>query len=869
MRFDPVVEAETMSESSSSRSRLSPGLGRSDASGSAAPLLALFGALLLGAAAAATPLVTFAAAAALAALGAALLLPPIGVATVLVAASFLSGVALPIGGFNVRPEQVAGPLVLLACLARPRLRPLPRVTLLVVLWLFAGILGALGEPGAGRAVEHAVRLFATLLPVLLLPALLGPEESERAWDVFLGLAVLEALASLCALGSHFFLDTRWGVYEERYLFFVHPQGTLLEPNLLGALSAAAAAPLLLRSIAKGRGPCARLADAVGLIVLVGALAASVTRAAWVALPIALVLSLAAESALHPERRIARLAARAVPVVVVSLALALGTAVILAGRGEVDPRAGIAGKISSLARPFDDPNVRARLRTYTAASAIVREAPLLGAGHGAMERLPGTEDRALAWTGNLEMHLLSDTGLAGLLLIGALVGATLLGLRRAAREAPNEDVRRRAVERLSALLVLLFCAQATDTTWLASFWVLFGLALASLPRRELRARSPVLKILFVHPSDELYGSDRVLLELVRSLPRERFAPLVLLSSDVPYAGRLSRRLEEIGVPVRRMRIGVLRRQVLASPLRLLRYVVDVGRSTVAIGKLLLVERVDVVHANTVTVFPGAFAAALTGTKLVWHVHEIVTERPGRSLLNGLVAALADRLVVVSEAARDALGPAGARAELVPNGVEPRVTTAPPAPPLVAYVGRISRRKGPDVFVRAAARVAARHPDVRFVIAGDEFGGEDLTKELRREVALRSLEGRFAFRPFREDVSDLFAEASVVVSPSVLPESFGLVVLEAMAYGRPVIASALGGPRELVVDGETGFLVTPGDDAALADAIERLVTDPDLARRMGEAGRRRAAERFSLDVASTRFAALYEVLARPRLAEPRVA
>jgi glycosyltransferase involved in cell wall biosynthesis len=119
----------------------------------------------------------------------------------------------------------------------------------------------------------------------------------------------------------------------------------------------------------------------------------------------------------------------------------------------------------------------------------------------------------------------------------------------------------------------------------------------------------------------------------------------------------------------------------------------------------------------------------------------------------------------------------------------------------------------------------------------------------------LGGHVEFRPFHEEIRDVFEEASVVASPSVLPESFGLGLLEAMSFGRPVVASRLGGPAELILDGETGFLVPPSEPAALAAALDRLLADPTLARRLGEAGRRRSLENFSLAAQAAAFQRLY--------------
>ncbi len=759
------------------------------------------------------------------------------------------------GPLAVRPEQLVPPLVFLVFLARP-LGPFPRAGILVGGWITLGLASALVQPAPERAAAHAIRLLATTLPVFLLPALLRTrEEAERAWDLFLALACAEAAVSLAALASHGILGTSWGVFVERQLLFVHPMGTLLEPNLLGTVSAAAALALLLRLLSPLLAPDRRRRAALGALLLLAALGASLTRSAWIALPLALLAALAAGGLGGPRpegrRRTALKVAVAGGVLVATLAVA---AAALRLPELLEARSGVVGRLAMLLDPARDPNVQVRLRSYAAALSLWREAPLVGVGHGAMERTAGTEDRTLAWAGNLEVHLLADTGLLGLALVLGFVALTLLRLHAALRRSTGEN-RRRHAERLGAILVLLLCAQATETSWLGIFWVLFGLVLATLPRAA-RASGP-LRVLYVHPSDELYGSDRVLLDLVRTLDRQRVEPLVVLSSDVPYAGRLSRRLQALGIPVQHLRLGVLRRQVLTSPLRLLRYGADVTVSTARLARLLCAREIDLVHANTVTVFPAAFAARLAGCRLVWHVHEIVTDRPGRFFIHLMVAALADRLVVVSDAARAALSPFGARAEVVPNGVEPRPYVPPPAgPPVVAYVGRLSRRKGPEILLEAAALLIGKHPQARFVLAGDEFGGGDgFRRELEEKARRLGLGAQVEFRPFREEVGDVFVEASVFASPSVLPESFGLGLLEAMSFGRPVVASRLGGPTELVRDGETGFLVPPSEPAALAAALDRLLADAALARRLGEAGRHRSRENFSLAAQAAAFHRLY--------------
>jgi glycosyltransferase involved in cell wall biosynthesis len=112
-------------------------------------------------------------------------------------------------------------------------------------------------------------------------------------------------------------------------------------------------------------------------------------------------------------------------------------------------------------------------------------------------------------------------------------------------------------------------------------------------------------------------------------------------------------------------------------------------------------------------------------------------------------------------------------------------------------------------------------------------------------------------------DVFAAFDIFVLPSILPEPFGLVVIEAMASGKPVVATAPGGPSETVVDGETGFLVPPSDASAMVQALEVLLADPQRRVSMGDAGRRRACEMFSLPRYVTEFEELYDAVLKETL------
>ena len=173
------------------------------------------------------------------------------------------------------------------------------------------------------------------------------------------------------------------------------------------------------------------------------------------------------------------------------------------------------------------------------------------------------------------------------------------------------------------------------------------------------------------------------------------------------------------------------------------------------------------------------------------------------------------------------------------------------PVALTVARLHQQKGHRFLLEAAVHI----PDAVFVLAGD--GPE--RQSLEREARVLGVSDRVRFLGHRTDIPGLLMSCDVLVLPS-LCEGLPLVVLEAMAAGKPVVATSILGTNEAVVDGETGFLVAPSNSAALAAAIQRVIQDDGLARRLGANGRVRAAARFSLQSMVQQVAGVYdEVLA----------
>jgi glycosyltransferase involved in cell wall biosynthesis len=370
-----------------------------------------------------------------------------------------------------------------------------------------------------------------------------------------------------------------------------------------------------------------------------------------------------------------------------------------------------------------------------------------------------------------------------------------------------------------------------------------------------------RILFVHGSDEMYGSDLILLTIVRGLTREGWKVRVVLPTDIAYHGELSSELEALGVPVDRMNLAVVRRKYfsLGGALGLLR---NHLASTARLVRIIRSEQIDLVHTHTISVLSGATAARLAGKPHVWHVSEIVT-RPQMlaKWLTRRVTRGSTRIVAISGAVRDFIAKGREsvrkRIDVIPNAMDPtpfggraqrkrvRTELALGDGIVVGMLGRVGSWKGQEVLIDAARIVVDSHPSVRFLLVGGVHDDQQHHfAALHASIKQNQLAESIVVSDFRRDVADVLDAMDIFVQPSVQPEPFGMTVLEAMSARLPVIASGHGGPTEIVVDGETGYLTPARDAHALAERINELIAAPDRRRVMGNAGRRRVESEYSL-------------------------
>lgn len=302
----------------------------------------------------------------------------------------------------------------------------------------------------------------------------------------------------------------------------------------------------------------------------------------------------------------------------------------------------------------------------------------------------------------------------------------------------------------------------------------------------------------------------------------------------------------------------------------------GTAVIALRRAFLESGGELVHLHSGrATWLGGLAARMA------KLPAITTRRMDRKVSSGLrtrmiYRSLTQRVAAISPAVVRALERGGVPAErvrLIWSSIDPQTLVparpreelraeleAPPAAPVVLTLGALVPRKGLDVLLDALAKLPARDPAPCLWICGE---GEARGK-LEKRAAKLGLAPRVRFLGARGDVADLLAACDLLAMPS-RREGLGVAALEAMAAGRAVVASNVGGLGEAVVDGRTGLLVPPEDVDALAAALERLIGDADFRARCGAEGRKRIGEGFHVDQMVSSYEALYrEVLERP--AEP---
>ena len=392
-----------------------------------------------------------------------------------------------------------------------------------------------------------------------------------------------------------------------------------------------------------------------------------------------------------------------------------------------------------------------------------------------------------------------------------------------------------------------------------------------------------RIMFVDCSVGFGGAARSLALL---LQRFREPPPVLVSSQTPdillslFPGVVTYRFRGV-FSYRNFDAVKARLESLPGPLRWLLLkglaVLDLLVSMVNVARFIRLmrrHRIELVHLNNGILPPEAIVAArLLKIPSVAHLRGI----PGLELgLGNRLARQVDAIIAISQAVGSAV-PAGSPPVYVIHNyvdVTPFDEAGPAAQRLreewgagpddvvVGIFGRVVEWKGQLEFTEAVLAAMAENPRIRAAIIGDESDGHrEYYRRIGEMVAASPFPSRFVLAGYRRDVEACYAATDIVVHASIEPEPFGRVLIEAMAARKPVIASAEGGPLEIVTPGVDGLLVPPGDVGALQRAVLDLAGDARRRAALGEAGYAHAGARFGPEAAAAQVEKVYrEVLDR---------
>jgi glycosyltransferase involved in cell wall biosynthesis len=380
--------------------------------------------------------------------------------------------------------------------------------------------------------------------------------------------------------------------------------------------------------------------------------------------------------------------------------------------------------------------------------------------------------------------------------------------------------------------------------------------------EVAASAPAVagapSVLFVDQSGQLGGAELCLLPLASSWTARHE---VLLLADGPFRARLEAEGVQVKVTsdarVSRISKDAMRFGALMALPGIFRQVRSIARQA---------RSFDVLFLNTQKALVlGALGKPLHRKRIIWHLHDIVSgEHFGplqRLIVKWLTRVAVDHVVANSRASAASLAALTKRAPdsvpVVHNGVDldafsevdasdigalRRSLGLPENVYLAGLFGRLAPWKGQHIALDALARL----PGMHLVLVGSAlFGEEAYVDTLRQQAARLGIEDRLHFAGFRDDIPSWMKAVDVILHTSTIPEPFGRVIIEGMAAGRPVIASAAGGVKEIVRHRRNGWLVEPGNPPALADAIDALRAAPALAQSFVDQALIDVRQQFSLD------------------------
>lgn len=333
---------------------------------------------------------------------------------------------------------------------------------------------------------------------------------------------------------------------------------------------------------------------------------------------------------------------------------------------------------------------------------------------------------------------------------------------------------------------------------------------------------MIKVLFIHyTSDIVGGSDKSLFELVSSLDKESIEPIMLLKKNDPMIGHY----KEIGLLVYEIGFYGPPKKLISK--RAFLFLLTFLPSVLAVLNILKKEKPNVIHVNTSLNIQGGIAAYLSKIPFIWHIREIMGSGTLDSLVKKVVCKLATKTVVISNAVKENYN--CKNTTVVYNGMD--LTKYQNLKKsynneniIISCIGRFEEWKGQHILVEAISNLISHHKNIKVQFVGGPASAKpEYLENLKTRVSQLNLNNYIDFLGIRNDVPDILANTDILVVPTSTSEPFGRTVIEGMAASCIVIATAAGGPLEIIKDKQTGFLVTPNSVDALSNKLVYVINE----------------------------------------------
>ena len=358
----------------------------------------------------------------------------------------------------------------------------------------------------------------------------------------------------------------------------------------------------------------------------------------------------------------------------------------------------------------------------------------------------------------------------------------------------------------------------------------------------------LNILYIIHSCQISGAEIVLINLLNLVKQKNIYPVVVL----PQNGKLAKKIRKEKIQVKIVPLPFLVRTY--NPLILINYFINYLSFSKSLYKIIKKNQIRIIHANSFrAAFYSLLVAKLLKIPLVWHMHDILDYRLFNKIFIKLTSFGASKIICVSKAVKENLIIFGVNSEkcrVIYNSIDKnkflntnviygkfrKEFNIPQDAILIGSIGQIAEWKGQEIFLNSISKVLIKYPKVKFTIVGDVISEKEerYKKTLKRFVKKNNLEKVVFFTGFRENISQIITDLNIIVHTSIKPDPLPTVIIEAMALGKPVIATNVGGVHELINHNLNGLIIPPKDPQKLSQAILKMLNNPELIKKMGKEG-----------------------------------